>query len=337
MSGMRNWKAGVAVVVGAVFVGAGGALAAGKLISPGERSQAVVDDAAKQLGVEPAKLSAALEKALENQIDADVAAGRMTKERGEAMKARIEAGDYPLLDAASRFGEFEHGRLHRHVELRGLDAAASYLGVTEEQLRTEIASGKSLAEVAKAKGKAVDGLVDALVADAKTKIAAAVTAGRLSQGEADRVTASLEEHVTELVNSNIAPRVGPGRGFGFGFGHERLFGGLDAAASYLGITEAQLRKELMSGKTLADVAEAKGKSVDGLVDALTADAKKRLEDAVAAGRVTKADADAALAEMKQRVADRVNGVRGPHGMRGFRHGGPDFSGPPPIPPPGAPA
>jgi len=338
---MRNWKAGVAVVVGAVFVGAGGALAAGKLISPGERSHAVVDDAAKQLGVEPAKLSAALEKALENQIDADVADGRMTKERGEAMKARIEAGDYPLLDAASRFGEFEPGRLHRHVELRGLDAAASYLGVTEEQLRTEIASGKSLAEVAKAKGKPVDGLIDALVADAKTKIAAAVTAGRLSQGEADRLTASLEEHVTELVNSNIAPRVGPGRGFGFGFGfgfgHERLFGGLDAAASYLGITEAQLRKELMSGKTLADVAEAKGKSVDGLVDALTADAKKRLEDAVAAGRVTKADADAALAEMKQRVADRVNGVRGPHGMRGFRHGGPDFSGPPPIPPLRAPA
>jgi hypothetical protein len=337
MSGMRNWKLGAAVVVGAVFVGAGGAVAAGKLISPGDRSQAVVDDAAKQLGVEPAKLSAALKKALENQIDADVAAGRMTKEHGEAMKARIEAGDYPLLDVGPRFGGFGHGPFHGHVELRRLGAAASYLGVTEEQLRTEIASGKTLAEVAKAKGKSVDGLVDALVADAKTKIAAAVTAGRLSQAEADRLTASLEEHVTELVNSNVAPRIGPGRGFGFGFGHERLFGGLDAAASYLGMTEAQLRTELTSGRTLADVAKARGKSVDGLVDALTADAKKRLADAVAAGRITKADADAALAEMKQRVTDRVNGVRGPDGMRGFRHGGPDFSGPPPIPPVGAPA
>src|SRR5829696_248883 len=133
MSGMRNWKAGVAVVVGAVFVGAGGAVAAGKLISPGERSQAVVDDAAKQLGVEPAKLTAALEKALENQIDADVAAGRITKEHGEAMKARIEAGDYPLLDVGPRFGGFGHG-FHGHVGFGGLDAAASYLGVTEEQL-----------------------------------------------------------------------------------------------------------------------------------------------------------------------------------------------------------
>jgi hypothetical protein len=337
MSGMRNWKLGAAVVVGAAFVGAGGAVAAGKLISPGERSQAVVDDAAKQLGVEPAKLSAALKKALENQIDADVAAGRMTKEHGEAMKARIEAGDLPLLDVGPRFGGFGHGSFRGHVGFGGLDAAATYLGVTEEQLRTEIASGKTLAEVAKAKGKSVDGLVDALVADAKTKIAAAVTAGRLSQAEADRLTTSLEEHVTELVNGTVGPRFGPGRGFGlghgFGFGHERLFGGLDAAASYLGLTEAQLHTELMSGKTLADVAKAKGKSVDGLVDALTADAKRRLADAVAAGRITKADAEAALAEMKQRVTDRVNGVRGPEGMRGFRHGGPDFSGPPPVDPP----
>src|SRR5829696_8663448 len=311
MSGMRNWRLGAAVVAGAVFLGAGGAIAAGKLISPGERSQAVVSDAAKQLGVEPAKLTTALKKALENQIDTDVAAGRITKEHGEAMKKRIEAGDYPLLDVGPRFGGFGHGELDRHVAFGGLDAAAAYLGVTEEQLRTEIAGGKSLAEIAKSKGKSVDGLVDALVADANKKIAAAVTAGRLSQADADRLTASLKEHVTEMVNNTVGPRGGPGRGFGFGFGHGHAdhFGGLDAAASFLGLTEEQLRTELMSGKTLADVAKAKGKPVDGVVDALTADAKK------------------------QRVTARVNGVRGPDGLRGFRHGGPDFSGPPPVDPP----
>src|SRR5215212_4786980 len=190
MSGMRNWRLGAAVIVGAVFVGAGGAVAAGKLISPGERSQAVVDDAAKQLGVEPDKLTAALKKALENQVDADVAAGRMTKEHGEAMKQRIEAGEYPLLDVGPRFGGFGHGGFRAHVEFGGLDAAAMYLGVTEEQLRTDLAGGKSLADVAKAKGKSVEGLVDALVADAKTKIAAEVTAGHLTQTEADRLTGS---------------------------------------------------------------------------------------------------------------------------------------------------
>src|SRR5215204_6577673 len=142
MSGMRNWRLGAAVVVGAAFVGAGGAVAAGKLISPGERSQAVVHDAAKQLGVDPAKLTGALKKALENQIDADVAAGRITKEDGEAMKRRIESSDYPLFGGPRKLGVLGgFGKLGvfprpGHLKLfRGLDAAASYLGVTREQLR----------------------------------------------------------------------------------------------------------------------------------------------------------------------------------------------------------
>ena len=38
---------------------------------------------------------------------------------------------------------------------------------------------------------------------------------------------------------------------------------LAAAATYLGLTEAELRTELQAGKTLAQVAKAKDKSVDG--------------------------------------------------------------------------
>src|SRR5215210_2574877 len=270
MNAMRNWKLGAAAVAGAAVVGAGGAVAATKLISPGERSQAVVSDAAKQLGVEPAKLSAALKKALENQIDADVAAGRMTKEHGEEMKQRIEAGDYPLFGRGGPgLGRPGFGGFGRHVPFgpapvfAGFDAAASYLGLTEEQLRTEVAGGKSLAELAEDKGKSVDGLVEALVADAKTKIAAAVAAGRMTRADADRLTAHLKEHLTDFVNS--VPRSGPRPGFGFGFGHGHVFGGLEPAAAYLGVTVEQLRTELMAGKTLAEVAKDKGKSVDGLV------------------------------------------------------------------------
>ena len=83
--------AGAALAV----VGAGGALAADRL-TPNDESKAVVDDAAKLLGVDPAKLNAALRKALENRIDEAVKAGRLTEEQGKAMKERIEAGDFPL-------------------------------------------------------------------------------------------------------------------------------------------------------------------------------------------------------------------------------------------------
>jgi hypothetical protein len=110
----------------------------------------------------------------------------------------------------------------------------------------------------------------------------------------------------QRIESGQAPLFGLGGGPG---GHDRggHFGDLDAAASYLGLTEDQLRTQLQSGKTLADVAKAQGKSVDGLTDALVAATKKDLDDAVADGRLTKAQADQILADMKQRITDRVNG------------------------------
>src|SRR6476619_4039478 len=78
--------------------GAGAGVAATKLAanSPSE-SKAIVNDAAKSLGVEPSKLSAALKKAYENRIDAAVAADRLTKQQGDELKQRIESGDFPLL------------------------------------------------------------------------------------------------------------------------------------------------------------------------------------------------------------------------------------------------
>jgi hypothetical protein len=208
-------KVVIGVAAGLLLVGAGGAFAAGKLTSPKEERQAVINDAAKRLGVEPAKLSDALTKALEDRVDAAVADGRITKAEGEALKARIEAGDAPLF-----FGGGSHhghpGFGHHHGP--GLDAAAKYLGMTEAQLRTELVSGKSLADVAKAHGKTVDGLVTALVDDAKTKLDAAVKAGRLTQAQANEMLSDLKQHVTNLVNGSFPARpFGDHDGDGHGF------------------------------------------------------------------------------------------------------------------------
>jgi len=280
-----NWKLVTAVAVAAAALGVGGAVAATRLISPGDRSQAVVNDAASQLGVDPARLSAALKQALENQVDADVAAGRITKEHGEAMKRRIESSDYPLLGAPPKLGRFGgFGKLGGfpgpgHFKLfGGLDAAASYLGLTRERLRAELAAGKTLTQVAKNHGKSVDGLVDAIVGETKKKVAAAVAAGDLTRADADRVLSDLEQRVTDRVNG-VGVR---GPGFGFRFGHAMLFGGLEPAASYLGVSRAELRRQLMSGKTLVEVAATQGKSVEGLVDALLAETRTRVAAGVAA-------------------------------------------------------
>ena len=182
-------------VAGLAVAGGGAALAADQLGSPQQESQAVVNDAAKQLGVTPGALSSALKKALENRVDAAVAAGRLTKAQGDELKQRIESGDFPI------FGGPGLGRHHVFGMFgRGLDSAASYLGLTEDQLRTQLESGKTLAEVAKAKNKSVDGLVDAIVADAKQKLDAAVTSGRITKSEESSILSDLKSHVTNFVN-----------------------------------------------------------------------------------------------------------------------------------------
>jgi hypothetical protein len=186
------------IVVGAATLlaatGAGAAVAASKDSSPSSESKAVIDDAAKQLGIPSSKLSDALKQALSDRVDAAVAAGRVTKAEGDALKARIQSNDFPL------FGGPHHGFGHFGFIGR-LESAAGYIGITEAQLRTELEGGKSLAQVAKAHGKSVDGLIDALVAAAKGKLDDAVSAGRLTKAQETEMLSVLKDRITSAVNN----------------------------------------------------------------------------------------------------------------------------------------
>jgi hypothetical protein len=207
----RKVLAGAAAA--AVVGGAGAGVAATKLTStsPSEESQAIVNAAAKNLGVSPTKLSAAIKKAFSDRIDAAVKAGRLTKAQGEELKKRIESSDFPLLGPPV----FGPGFPGVHPFFHGLDAAASYLGLTEAQLRSRIDSGKSLAEIAKAQDKSVDGLKAALVKDIEDKLDAAVKAGRVTKADEQHVLKDFESRIDDLVNGKLRRRFEVHHGFGF--------------------------------------------------------------------------------------------------------------------------
>lgn len=221
---MKNVKRKVVVgaAAGLAVAGGGAAIAATQFGSPKEESQAVVNDAAKQLGVTPSELSAVLKKALENRVDAAVAAGRLTKEQGAELKKRIEAGDVPLFGGPGFAGP-GHLRGFGHLGPPGdLDAAADYLGLTEAQLEKQLNTGKTLAQVAKSRDKSVDGLISALYDSAKKKLDAGVAAGRLTKAQEESILADLKSRLSEFVNNaqlridRDGPRGGLGpRGFRF--------------------------------------------------------------------------------------------------------------------------
>jgi hypothetical protein len=115
-------------------------------------------------------------------------------------------------------------------------------------------------------------------------------------------------------------------GYGFPGGQRGGFGarvgGLAAAATYLGLTTQQLFQDLQSGKTLAQIANStSGKSASGLIDAMVAAERQRLDQAVQAGSLTQAQADQLESRITARVTAMVNGT-------GFGGRGGGFGGPP---------
>jgi hypothetical protein len=88
------------------------------------------------------------------------------------------------------------------------------------------------------------------------------------------------------------------------------------AAKTLGLTEAELRAELQAGKTIADVAKAKGITTDKIAEDFAQGRAEQLKTAVQNGRLTQAQADAMVATMKSHVTARLAGE--------FNQAGPGF-------------
>jgi AraC-like DNA-binding protein len=113
-------------------------------------------------------------------------------------------------------------------------------------------------------------------------------------------------------------------------------GGLQTAARYLGLTDAQLFQQLSSGKSLADVANAQHKSVSGLEQALTAAAKTKLDKLVADKMITSAQEQKLLSGLSARIDAQVKAKGFPprKAFRVFPKGGipAPKNAPAPVPP-----
>jgi hypothetical protein len=94
--------------------------------------------------------------------------------------------------------------------------------------------------------------------------------------------------------------------------------GLDAAAKYLGLTDAQIRKQLAAGKSLAGVAKAQNKDVSGLTSAIKAAVKTQLDSAVSAKKLTQAQEQKILT-LANSMLDRIVNGKLPAGRPGLFH------------------
>jgi carboxylesterase type B len=154
-------------------------------------------------------------------------------------------------------------------------------------------------------GVTTDRLRDALKQTALEEIDRAQAEGRLTPEQAARARERI--NAGNLGGFGFGFGVGPGGKHGMGLGIGRI--AHEELAQFLGITPEQLRTEL-PGKSLAQVAQAHGKTVDQLKNFIIQNTQQELAQAVQQGRITQQQADQALQRLRERIDDIVNRVHG---------------------------
>ena len=88
----------------------------------------------------------------------------------------------------------------------GAEAAATALGMTADELRTELQGGTTIAELATEKGVELSTVTDAMLAAEQAHLAEEVTAGKITQAQADERLSGAADRITARVNGEKPER-----------------------------------------------------------------------------------------------------------------------------------
>ena len=94
-----------------------------------------------------------------------------------------------------------------------MTAAADYLGLSLTQLRTQLHSGTSLADIARTQGKPVSGLKDAILAAMTSRINADTA---LTAQQRTAMISQVKSHLDTMINMDMDQMPGTGMGAGMG-------------------------------------------------------------------------------------------------------------------------
>lgn len=130
--------------------------------------------------------------------------------------------------------------------------------------------------------------------------------GTIDASQADAVAAHLAAQAPD--RGGPGGHGGSGGHGGPGEGRPGRGGGMlgsGVLTELLGLERSEIAEQLRDGSTLAEIAEANGVTSQELVDALVAESTERVDAAVEAGRLDADDAAEKLAEITERVTERI--------------------------------
>ena len=132
-------------------------------------------------------------------IDQEVQDGKLTADQATQRKSGLNDRITKLVNEGKPKGD------HRPK----LDAAATALNLSVDDLRSKLQGGKTLAQVAQDQNVDAQKVIDAMVADATAHIDQEVQDGKLTADQATQRKSNLQDRITKLVNEG-PPKDGQG-------------------------------------------------------------------------------------------------------------------------------
>jgi uncharacterized protein YidB (DUF937 family) len=170
-----------------------------------------------------------------------------------------------------------------------------------KDLNAAIKSGKTVAQLAQEKGISLDKIVADVTNKRSQQLQKAVQDGKLTQAQADKALSSLKDNITQFFNTGKRPNAGKVK--------DQLQKDAAALAQQLGMTQDELKQAIQSGKTIAQIAQEKGVSLDSLVNTLSAARSDKIQQALKSGKITQDQANKLLDNFKKNLTNRLENGR----------------------------
>jgi DNA-directed RNA polymerase specialized sigma subunit len=159
------------------------------------------------------------EKALREQLKGGKTLAQIAEAQGVSradLKATLIAANNESLDQAkAKFVEHvdrimdstlqDHGR-HKHHMKFDFAETAKLLGMSKEDLKSELKKGTTLADLAKQKGVEVQKVIDLLASQMITRADQALKDGKITQNEYNERKTKIKDVATKIVNGEFHSR-----------------------------------------------------------------------------------------------------------------------------------
>lgn len=245
---------------------------------------------------------------LTKRINTAVANGRMNQERADSLLSNLDNlvnralnGELRPANNPNRPNLVNRARATAVAWRDLIQAVAEETGLNQVNILQQARNGVPLATIITDSGGSVDNVIAAAVTSATEQINTALAEGTLTQAQADVLLERLEATMTDAVNGELErPIVGQTA--------QQILGtaAVRQVADATGMDFQSVVTELQSGKSVATILGEHSVDVNIFIENAVNAAAERLNQQVAAGRLSQEFVDQRLEALRTRLTELAN-------------------------------